>query len=125
MATWIRQLWSQGAVAEAGKESENTTASNKAFIGLVLAVLSLLNGLGIGWIIAVIAKAEGAGGGALITALGGMGLGMLGIVFALMGFAEVNASPRSMYGRETGGLAIGLAVVGAVLSGLQSLIYFN
>ena len=63
MATWIRQLWSQGAVAEAGKESENTTASNKAFIGLVLAVLSLLNGLGIGWIIALIAKAEGAGEG--------------------------------------------------------------
>ena len=61
----------------------------------------------------------------MITAVGGMGLGMLGIVFALMGFAEVNASPRSMYGRETGGLAIGLAVVGAVLSGLQSLIYFN
>ena len=48
VATWIRQLWSQGTVAEAGKQGEITTASNKSFLGLVLAVFSLGNGLLVG-----------------------------------------------------------------------------
>jgi len=125
VATWIRQLWSQGTVAEAGKRDEITTASNKSFLGLVLAVLSLVNGLGLGWIIAGIARGQGASAVALVTSGGGVFFAMLAIVFAIMGIAEVNGSPTPMYGRETSGVAIGVAGAGAVLSGLQSLLFFT
>jgi hypothetical protein len=125
VATWIRQLWSQGTVAEAGKQGEITTASNKSFLGLVLAVFSLGNGLLVGWIIAGIARGQGANSVALVTSGGGVLLAVLAIVFAVMGIAEVNGSSTPMYGRETSGVAIGVAVVGAILSGLQSLMYFS
>jgi hypothetical protein len=90
VATWIRQLWSQGTVAEAGKQGEITTASNKSFLGLVLAVFSLGNGLLVGWIIAGIARGQGANSVALVTSGGGVLLAVLAIVFAVMGIAEVN-----------------------------------
>ena len=124
VATWIRQLWSQGAVAEAGKRGEITTASNKSFLGLVLAVLSLVNGLVVGWIIAVIARENGIKSVALLTSGGGVFLAVCAIVLAMLGIGEVNRSPALMYGKETGGVAIVVAVVGAVLSAFQSLLYF-
>ena len=62
---------------------------------------------------------------ALVTSGGGVLLAVLAIVFAVMGIAEVNGSSTPMYGRETSGVAIGVAVVGAILSGLQSLMYFS
>ena len=124
VATWIRQMWSQGPVAEAGKDGEITTASNKSFVGFVLAVLSLINGLGVGWVIAAIAKAGELGVVALVTAGIGVTLGVLAVIFAFLGLAEVNGSPRPMYGRETSGVAIAGGIVGTVLSGLQTLVYF-
>ena len=125
VATWIRQMWSQGAVVEAGKDGEITTASNKSFAGFVLAIPSLINGFPIGWIIVGVGNENGWGGVASVFAGVGALLGILGVLFGILGLLEVNNSARPMYGRETSGIAIVVGTVGAVLSGLQILYYFS